>query len=1273
MLKTKIALLLLLLLNTLLFSETTVEERTSDISHDIVFGQKPSELPTGGLIHDFKPMQKNLFTDVDVSVAPEAKLFAGYGVYDIAGENCVYIDVKVDDGSSADMKFMEFKVFNGHTYGVSINDMSYAECQATTVKYSGYPVNITSETENESIALMYSKYEFWIGSQRAGPCPSLYVDSRGVKSLFNGFENQNEICSDLEPYVVSDQFASAWSKKGVVHTSKCIVEFNTEDWAKPLKSCAPWWGIERDYLLPTKSKYSVTALDSNGDFVELDIRDFNQKDFPKVLEMCTQLDINSTTANTEPTTIGTQNVVCNSYYDRTASPRCMDNPEQSLCKVNECRGAIQDRCQLIRTGDAPLDYSKDPVYIDGEFQYIKKRVGIKIHEYKCPIIKAGGDCKETQSITVLPQICPGTDVNASGDQVRPIRTYGNPTLSGPNKYDADGILRNLYGTCPDGTTIEIPVNVLKQNSRICLEYETIIDKREYDQMCSVDKIPTDYTVQSGITGVDAYTFDENCVRTNNIEDARPRQDIRIDYETFGMANLAIIKAQVDNLITTPYEILVPSLYYQRFINDMQYREESLNLKNANTLTATDLGFDVSAFPQLDCTEWDNGEPDPFFNKLLAYQTNGVKNVYDYSAGVLVDFGSITKAECTTAQLALSSSILWGADDTNATDVSATDVLYETSYQLGSIIGVSSADLIEQTDLSATISGCIGVVVEAPSPGDVYNLIDVNAVGDLTPPDFNFYSTASVDYYRCREIALCNSMDILNVNKYAGLEQCRLHLTDTSGEAAQLEYQAELDAELIAQLAASDAGGNNYPADNDLAARSETGVLALDQIDGFTDVYAVLEYTDFNFGYASSYSFRNFKSNRVKVNNLLVHPIAPHSRIMEYPREDYTWNYTTYRNKKPSAKAALTGAVGGGASAVAGAAAYGAAFGEGALIGIGTAMGPWGYAAVILIGAIVAVLMTPINLITFIGMNTGEVYAINDAQYRYVTNPYGYESRTQYEKNNEARIKYADFKYGTTGRMKKSNASKHFAVLQETKNTFYKELNIEINGFVFPPHEVTLPVADPDKCKWYNPWCKKSLQGNGEGTLDADQYHSRPLTVHYMGATNTATIVVPYKGDYVVEGYNAQGHLIGSDIVAETSFIYSNADAGELTMAYAHVMLGESMAISSELIGDACVTDLMAEVGGGVSGAYYELGKTGKFTDFTCSKSTNRYVIDNSMVKLIIRPLDQLTTFSIDLKKPMPYVNRIFVATMGFSEDRNYRCYSNDFPECLDFETVSGEE
>ena len=91
--------------------------------------------------------------------------------------------------------------------------------------------------------------------------------------------------------------------------------------------------------------------------------------------------------------------------------------------------------------------------------------------------------------------------------------------------------------------------------------------------------------------------------------------------------------------------------------------------------------------------------------------------------------------------------------------------------------------------------------------------------------------------------------------------------------------------------------------------------------------------------------------------------------------------------------------------------------------------------------------------------------------------------------------------------------------------------------------------------------------------------------------------------------------------------------------------------------------------GGVSGVFHESQRT-ELSNF-CQKSNDIYVKDQAMTTIRVQPLNMDRAFEYKLTAPMPFPNRVWIATLDEREIRNYRCYG-EFGECKDEEYREAE-
>jgi hypothetical protein len=210
------------------------------------------------------------------------------------------------------------------------------------------------------------------------------------------------------------------------------------------------------------------------------------------------------------------------------------------------------------------------------------------------------------------------------------------------------------------------------------------------------------------------------------------------------------------------------------------------------------------------------------------------------------------------------------------------------------------------------------------------------------------------------------------------------------------------------------------------------------------------------------------------------------------------------------------------------------------------------------------------------------------------------------------------------------------------------------------------IVSYPKCKKWAWSCDKK---NRESfNHDRDPFFKR-MANSYIGAVNGVSIVVPYLGDYEVQALDQYDNVLGKITITEEEFRETTADMSK----YAQVMFGLNMDLANNidegLQDNACRYDLMVEWGGGVSGIYYENNDTGSNQD--CQKSHDSYVRTNSATKLKIKSTTSDRYHVIDLVKPLPFANRVFLVTLNEKEIREYRCFE-EFGDC-DTDSFNTEE
>jgi hypothetical protein len=374
--------------------------------------------------------------------------------------------------------------------------MDYNDCKILTDYYGGYPVSITSAIENNFISSKYPERK-WIGIFRNNCTDD--TDYKNEEGLLQEYFNWNKtedsnFCKINKLKVAQDRFGN-WLSQSGLEKNNCIIEVNSKDIYRPVKICAPWWRIERDYKLTEKTIFSG-----------IDLAKINQADIPDQLVVCTKYNSEAVKNLTEKTVTHE----CVSYYQATKSDICLRDPIQDQCFVNECIGYVTNSCTKEAEISGYKDYTKTKALINGSMQWIKDKQMIKTHIYKCPASPSSSkDCLEKSSVIVFPKECPGSKcqelreclsdasalkepqrtnaVNNCRNNILCLKIYPQVERGGPNKFDWDGNLINLYGSCPDGSILEFPVNVQKKHSKKCLEYEFLEEKKQISQTCVLER------------------------------------------------------------------------------------------------------------------------------------------------------------------------------------------------------------------------------------------------------------------------------------------------------------------------------------------------------------------------------------------------------------------------------------------------------------------------------------------------------------------------------------------------------------------------------------------------------------------------------------------------------------------------------------------------------------------------------------------------------------------------------------------------------------------
>lgn len=508
----------------------------------------PSDIPFVEYMENFVKSNTKPVQNYDLSPYIGKKAFIAYGVFDKGQNFCKYVE-KPDLGTEKiEDSFQLISKFNNRSYAMAPNQMSYGACLDLTNKFGGYPVVITSDAENAYISSRFNGVK-WLGMERNSCTEPFYSKEGREQEYFKWSSTLDKTggCNPDELYVSQNQYGT-WLKVNDDSLRSCVIEVDSTDIHRPLKICAPWWRIEREYEKERQTMYSG-----------IDIYAINQADIPENLNVCVkyQDDVDFVERENRPP----RQVTCTSYYDRTIAPECIKDIEQPICYVDECQGYIKNACRLKQTLSPLKPYTKIQVNINGKMEWVMGKDKIKTHVYDCPPSPPSiKKCETKSSIVIFPKECPGsqcealktcifnsptnTEKQACGKTHPCEKIYGNPDLpvfdSGTNE------LTGVEGYCKDGVTkLFFPANLQDKDTKKCLKYDTYDTVEKVSQKCVLERGFADYTVDTSVTQTDIYMNNPDCIRLNNLVQTRPVSAVTLNYTTNGFAKNVMKKALIN--------------------------------------------------------------------------------------------------------------------------------------------------------------------------------------------------------------------------------------------------------------------------------------------------------------------------------------------------------------------------------------------------------------------------------------------------------------------------------------------------------------------------------------------------------------------------------------------------------------------------------------------------------------------------------------------------------------------------------------------------------
>ena len=1226
-------------------SDTTILDRNKTEITNYLYNAHSTKIPYASYSDNFINENTKLLDQFNLNKYKGKYIYVGYGVFDKNNNYCKYVELPSLDPisnpsdnifsiSPANFDERSLVHFLNHSYAKSLNTMTYQECSKLANKFGGYPVVINSPIEDAFIQNKMGK-NYWLGVSRKD-CKSPYINALNYHQdynpfLFNNTEYNNfiPICHNnrLNLFVNEEGKWQAVSKKSELY---CVIEVDSPYIKKPLKICAPWWRVERTYKIDTSKNMNALA---GG----LKLKYINQADIPKLFTLCTKYDNNAATQlkSSKP-----REVTCTQYNQATAAPECLKDPFLPECHINECKGYIQNACNLVKVITPFKDYTKTQAIINGQRKWIKDKQKIQTYIYQCPpSLPSIKKCLKQEMVLEWPKECPGSDCTAykkcilshkenssefqeeCRKEYKCNKIYPNPDLIDASCYNSSGKLIKMKGRCSDGTILSFPINVQNKVNKTCVQYEELNISEKLNETCNLNRNYTDHTLNMSITDEDIYQNNPNCIRINNVVSARPPIQVVVSYKSFGTSKVNIIKAYIDK----KNKVLASTPEVSNYAPTLSQISEEKNMFFKNVYGKTPSGVDQAAID---------------------------KNKKEYSC----DFNNnwLTKISKYTKMSHITSIEPIHKDSTN---------VVKLNYQNKMVLkfqGVSSS------------SECIKDKNAVNGKGYYYSSLDkycevyTDKTDSVLDNRFSkiavyngengqtWYSKNNVNKKTCDTWAAClnASYNTKDFPTDSSLHQCILDTGTPYKDPDSLKSNIDTKAENMCKPLTQSKGST------------------LTDINGLKDIFAITDETSGDFGFFSNYARQPYKSSEAFINGKEVMPIMGVAHIRDN-KIKYYYNLIqySYLTKKPNLVSAfIAGGVVGAASV-----AY-------------VAAGAWAIAPTAYLAAAIFGKKTKLNR----QQEGWVVYKMVPTKIYNTNNFYGYDERIKLPYSFDKKNQPIDATFGHNGKSyyamvylafgtplgngyNSFNNPIKWKYLNDTgtmrrgdfRNTLTKWKNQKENEFQCSGlNEIGTPLISAEtkvlvrypKCKWYNTNCNKENTQSWSGSEDL----FKNMTNIYQGATNTLSIVVPYKGDYEIKALDKYGNTLGDTIVQEGNFI----DGGAHKAKYTQIMFGLNMNLAKGIDegseDNACRNDNMVEWGGGVSGIYYENDYTGSYKG--CEKSNDRYVLDHSATEIKIRPLNQNNWYVIKLKKPLPFANRVFLVTLAKKEIRKYRCFS-PFSKC----------
>jgi len=279
-----------------------------------------------------------------------------------------------------------------------------------------------------------------------------------------------------------------------------------------IKICLPWWRIEREYQRSIASVADIKNI----------LCQIPTPKPPISVNVCKKW------ADTQSISRDGGKTTCTSYYDRLQDSICWNDPQQPRCFVDNCSDYVKENCEHV--GDEMGETTTlHGISLPNDQNFISSdtKIGLVSHQYECPagVFMPFTDCEEEETVLMYPYTCKAPTANLDYDDGEYIYCDEDNV-----QYDADGNILGFLGTCPDGREVMCDIDKFSNTSKICTDpIMANVENTKYIET-SEDRTCTKYSIDAISGESDAYSENENCLRSNSISEARQTTQVHMVSE-----------------------------------------------------------------------------------------------------------------------------------------------------------------------------------------------------------------------------------------------------------------------------------------------------------------------------------------------------------------------------------------------------------------------------------------------------------------------------------------------------------------------------------------------------------------------------------------------------------------------------------------------------------------------------------------------------------------------------------------------------------------------